>query len=1117
MPRARGRMGETGPVEFAYLGDLVVAEDGRPIELKGGRLRALLVLLLLDVGRPVSARALIEALWAEDPPADPANALQSLVSRLRRTLGPGAPVDQTTQGYRLQVDPDRVDAVRFERLVAAGTEALERADLATAVRSLDDALALWRATPLPDDESPEVVHVRSALEDTHLRASVARAEADLRSGHPAAALARIEPPAEAFPLREDLAALRLRCLIALQRPAEALAAYERTRIYLRDTLGSDPSPRLRGLHAEVLALADAPASARDDVPTNLAPVLTSFLGREEDAAAILERLTRGRLVTLVGTGGAGKTRLASEVAAGVVGGAGPEAPDGVWFVELAPLVEPENLPFAFVDALSLRDTTVLDTRMDRARTEVHERVLGALRGMSCLLVVDNCEHVIEAAAELVDEILTRCPGVRVLATSREPLAVDGELLHPLSPLPVPGPESSPEELSRNTAVRLLLDRATASGADLTLDAVTAGPVADVVRRLDGLPLAIELAAARLRAMTVAEVAARLGDRFSLLTGGRRTALPRHRTLRAVVEWSWDLLSEAEREVAEHFSVFVAGADADAVAAVCPRFAALYERDAVAARDAAADVLVGLVDKSILVPQTQGVGTRFRMLETLREFGADRLAEQGVTGRAHTAAAAYFTQLAARADRLLRSREQTLGLRILDAERENVLAALAFWIDQEDGPRALGLAMSLGWFWTLRDSERDAARWFGDALAVPGAAELPMAAVAQGWLLVTTTNAGLSPRQESTHPIPDPAATADALRRLVGQEPTARLLLALVLSFSGAKGEATEVLDDTLVSEQDPWLRAAAVTVMITLAENDGDVETVRRHLDEAIERWTELGDPWGIAVTMSLRGSQRMIAGDLDGAAADLETAREGLREMGGLFDEVFIRTRVADILLRRGDLEAARRLAAEIEVWRPPPGREALRSTLSIMGGALLAAIAVTADDRDEMARTADRLGRVLTRDVGPSGFESHPRAIGYAALVHLELRLGERAAALENGVRAYELSVETQDYPIMAACALAAVDLAQDRGEAEHAASMLGASARLRGVHDATNAMVVVLRRNLVDDLGEAAFTRAFDAGRALSQQEALLAVDPRPVPALAGDGAAKEVQGVLAGDDG
>src|SRR6266704_2954258 len=536
-------------MEIGLLGPLVVTRDDRPLGLGGAQPRLLLALLALDPGRVVGVDRLVDGIWGANLPGEPANALQVVVSRLRRALAPDQVVVSRPPGYLLAIDPERVDAVRFERLAAAGRAAIAAGDAERASGLLQAALDLWRGDALAD--FPGVPTARAAatrLEELRLAALEDRIEVDLGLGRQARVIGELQALVEREPLRERLHAQLMRALYATGRQADALGAYQRARAVLAERAGLDPGPELRRLEAHLLAqdpalaiapeLPDAappePGAAADVAPrapgataavapSNLPAPLTSFVGREEEIAQVRKLLGRGRLVTLVGPGGAGKTRLALEAVTRLLAG-GEVGRDGAWLVELASLRDPALLPGAVLDAVS--------PRVELARLEAPaaggegggaaRRPLRALANRHLLLILDNCEHLVEAAANLVETILGACPGVRVLATSREALRVPGELRLPVPALPMP-PEDldDPEELLAFDAGRLFVERARAVVPSLELGASQARAIVEICRRLDGLPFAIELAAARVNVLPVAELAARLHDRFRLLTTGAR--------------------------------------------------------------------------------------------------------------------------------------------------------------------------------------------------------------------------------------------------------------------------------------------------------------------------------------------------------------------------------------------------------------------------------------------------------------------------------------------------------------------------------------------------------------------------------------------------------------------
>ncbi|MEV0850601.1 BTAD domain-containing putative transcriptional regulator [Streptomyces sp. NPDC049954] len=695
-------------MRYRILGATEAYDDsGAPVRLGGARLRTLLTALALRAGRTAGVDTLIDEVWEEDPPSDAPAALQALVGRLRRVLGRSA-IASAPGGYRLDVPPDDVDVHRFTRLATEGAAALDAGEHERAARLLHEALDLWRGPALADlPGQPGAARRPEDLRRTALRH---RAEADLALGRPPAALvAELRELTEAAPYDEPLHALLLRALRADGRPADALAAYERVRHTLAERLGTSPGPELRRVHEELLhedarTATASPPFGRDASPSeparppqspaaaprgNLRPRLTSFVGREPELAAIRAELRTSRLVTLTGPGGSGKTRLAEEAAATL-----PQA----WLAELAPLERPEAVPGAVVSALGLRDT-LLGTgagggeRGPAAAQEPLDLLIDHCASRELLLILDNCEHVVEAAAELAETLLTRCPRLTVLATSREPLGVPGESVRPVDPLP------------EAPAARLFAERGAAVRQDFRPED-DAEAVEEICRRLDGLPLAIELAAARLRMLTPRQIADRLDDRFRLLTGGSRTVLPRQQTLRAVVDWSWDLLDEAERTVLCEASVFAGGWDLAAAEAVCS--------------GPVAALTGSLVDKSLLVaaPAPAGDGMRYRMLETIHEYAAERAAGRtdllDAAGRRH---GQYFLAFVTRADPLMRSAGQLPWIRRTETELDNIRAALSRAVRLRDEDLATGLVLRTGWFWWLRNYRVEGAAWAGHTLSL----------------------------------------------------------------------------------------------------------------------------------------------------------------------------------------------------------------------------------------------------------------------------------------------------------------------------------------------------------------------------------------------------------------
>ncbi|MFF2348880.1 BTAD domain-containing putative transcriptional regulator [Kitasatospora sp. NPDC058115] len=871
-------------------------DDGTPVPLGGARLRALLAALALRHGRPVPADLLVDEVWDADPPQDSSAALQTLVGRLRRTIGRDR-VGSGPAGYWL-TDPV-TDLGEFQRLAGEGRRALERGDHAEAAERLRAALALWRGPVLAD--LPDRGGPATRLEAQREEARRHRITADLGLGRAAELVAELAELCERQPLDEPLQYLMVRALHESGRTAEALQHYERTRRALAEELGVDPGRQLRTLHAELLAPAGPPTGAPPATAAPAAPVppapaparpagnlrgrLTSFVGREHDLAALRSVLATSRLVTLTGPGGSGKTRLSVE--AGRLEQAAGHWPDGVWLAELAPLERPDAVPGAVVSALGLRET-VLHTGASMVAEVIEARSDDPVRRLveycgrrRMLLVLDNCEHLIQSAADLAESLLTECPGLTVLATSREPLGVPGETVLPVEPLPDP------------VALRLLAERAAAArpGFDPQSDPEAC---AEICRRLDGLPLAIELAAARLRVMTARQIADRLDGRFALLTAGSRTLLPRQQTLRAVVDWSWDLLGKQERAVLRRLAVFAGGWTLEAAEAVCSDGAEVPGEEV-------ADLLLSLVDKSLLVADLTGDGPpRYRMLETIHEYAVERLAEARETGATEARHVAYFRELVRTADLNVHGPAQLHWLAVLEREHDNIRTALRRAVDRRDEGEALVLVLGMSWYWSLRGFSQESRRWYEAVLTIgpdpfgPDTRPVPL------------------DRPVLEYPLPMPPEVADEARRAV-------VICRLISLFEGnldvladpdavalARNVTEAYTPDLPQAYRFPGLMRVFGAFLV------GQLDTMQELLDDAVEGCRRHGSSTDLAFILQIRA--KMMNDWPDGAAQstlDGEESLELYRRSGDLWG-------MSQALSARGESLANQGRAAEaVEAYR--------------------------------------------------------------------------------------------------------------------------------------------------------------------------------------------------------
>ncbi|KAA9152414.1 AfsR/SARP family transcriptional regulator [Amycolatopsis acidicola] len=1034
-------------MQVSVLGPVRVrADDGTPVDIGGARLRMLLARLALDANRPVTVEALVDGLWGGDPPADAANALQSLVSRLRKALGDGGRLTSAGGGYVLDVES--VDAHRFEELAARGRRELAAGRHGDASAALTEALALWQGEPLSDVvDAPFAQPPAARLADLRAAAVEDRFEAELELGRHAEILADLEAAGAANPLRERLAALRMRALYAAGRQSDALAVYEQTRAILAEELGVDPSAELKQMQLAVLrGEITKPRQERDHLPVRL----TSFVGRDAELEELSGALSAARLVTLVGPGGAGKTRLATEMAH-----RHPANEHGrVWFVPLASVRDAGDVTGAVLGALGSVDMPLLNSAPKMQQVDALDRVVDLLRGGEALLVLDNCEHLVAAAAEFAHELLVRLPTLRILATSREPLAITGEHLCHVGPLALPAAE------------RLFVERAAAVRSGFTLDEATAPPVREICRRLDGMPLALELAAARLRSMSVDQIARRLDDRFRLLTSGSRAALPRQRTLRAVVEWSWDLLEKPERVLARRLSLFPSGATVSAAEAICAD-ETLPEQDVVY-------VLGSLVEKSI-VDTIEGSEPRYRMLETLRAYGEERLDEAGERSEIAGRFAAYFLELAEKYEPTLRRANQLEAVLVFRTEQDNMITALRRAIATDDAETAYRFVASLFWYWVVSGNNVSPGEFFSGVLAF--ADRIPEHAYAAFNAMNTLFEAIPSfDKARDLRALIDDCVRTGAVERYPG------LSLGLpMLSFLAREPELAERELRRAQGHADPWARACASWVEGFMLDDKGDLDGSERARERALDGFRQLGDRWGVAMTLAMQAGAYSLRGQHQRAIDGFDQGRAIAAELHSTDDHVQQLTRLSTERMRMGDLPGAWRDLRQAGALAEASDRVELKAITLFTELELARRTGDLPHARAMLAKVTDLVPRVPF----PASMAEEWLAMYTASVLLSE---GNLSAARKKLPVAIKLAGERGDMPDVAQAVQVAARLFRQEGDPERAAWALGASQSLRGAFDDGDPELAGLIVELESALGEERYRAAYDSAAQLSKVDAL-----------------------------
>lgn len=918
-------------MELRILGTLEARAGGADVTPTSGKQRALLALLALHAGEVMPSDRLVEALWGADAPGSTRNALQVHVSQLRRSLGAGGEKLVTRPGgYVLDIQDEDIDARRFEGLIARGRRELESGSPETAARRFRAALELWRGDPLGDLRYETFARTEAArLDEFRLIALESRIEADLRLGRHFECIGELEVLVEEEPLRERPRAQLMLALYRSGRQADALDAYRSARAALVDELGIEPGPDLRELHGRILAqdpqlMGSTTGRPSAPEPFGNSPVpVTSFVGREREVAELTEVIPRQRLVSLKGPGGAGKTRLALRVAQELAA----EFEHGVRLVELAVAHDPADVWPTVCAAL--------DGAAESGRSYA-ETAVATLSSQQVLLVLDNCEQILGPVREVADVLLSGCPRLRILATTREAL---GHAAEHVWPIPDMGEH----------AVTLFAERAERALPGRGLDESEIAVAERICRRLDGLPLAIELAAARVSVLSLEQIDERLADRFRLL----RSPSPgpdRHRSLRAAVDWSYDLLDEREQIALAAMAVFRGGFEIDAAEHVVAG-GAIAEQDVL-------DLLAQLVEKSLVARyQERGPAARYGLHETIREYAAERLDELDLITEVRGRHAEHFLAVAEQAERRL-SEPSVEWLDRLERNHDNLRAALDH-LEGSDGDGLVRLAGALAGFWEYGGYLSEGTRRLATALEADAGrrgyrAKALSGASALAALSGDPTTAGKWAEEALAlyREVGDPHGVAEALWRL-----------GYAVAEQGEPAAAQPFLEESLRAFDDLREEGMAISVARSLAWTHyllGDLVEARVLHEENLERSRAGGDERMEARSL---GSLATLAVDDDRAAEALPLLRRAYlidRSLGDRLEAALDLCRLAKALVALGEPATAARLLGSFEAIAKESGADV--PWVSRMNEGTLASI------RDQLGDPATHesleAGRVLTPD---------------------------------------------------------------------------------------------------------------------------------------------------------
>lgn len=1060
-------------MQLRVLGPLeLVGDDATAVPLGGAQLRRALATLALHAPSSTPVDVLNDVLWPEGPPSS--NALQATVSKLRKTIAP-ITIDATASAYSLTLGPAGIDAHHFEKLTSSGRDAAADGRHEAAVEQLDVALTMWRGRPF-DDLADLPIGQAPAARLSSLRESAisTRLECNLSLGRLDVAAAELEALTVSEPFVERWWALLMLSRYRQNRQADALRAYQQARSILADELGLEPGPELRQLESRILqhdpSLGPA-SSGRLAQPVRVQPARTvtlpqrlmSFVGRDRHIESLSFLLAEERLITVLGPGGAGKTSLSIEVARRVAATMSPR----VVLIELASVPRGGDVMAAVAAVVSPGNG---ELRSGAAPSNELDRIVDALGDQPLLLILDNCEHVVAEAAEFAAAVLRQAPSIRILATSREPLAVPGERIWPIPPL------------TADESFELLRARAASAGVELESSEPTRQAAARLIERLDGLPLAIELAAARLRSMSITDIVSRLDDRFALLSVGPRTAEPRQQTLRNLFDWSHDLLDEQERMLFRRLAVFPGGATLDAIEDVCTDPMTADDGPAGGGRGAdrllrrqAHELISHLVDKSLVLVDHTPAGARYRMLQTLADYAAEQLVAAGEAEAFASRHAQYFAERLRPVERGLFGHEQRHWMEWLRVEWANITAAIDHALAVDDGNTAICLTAPLGWYFFMIDESASGAEWLHAALSCGGNRDPRLHSLA------------LSSYAFLASMGPDPAHAALVAERALAtldsyDDPITEAIVVgeyvVCHLFRGrieVCRQALPLCEEAAHRSGDRWSMAMASLVGAEVLNGAGDPEAAEREMRHAADGFAAVGDRFSYTLCVTHAAELAEMHGDYDRAVRMLEESVAIAEDVGFSPRIMATRSRLANLEILRGNLALAasiHRRAIDVDDGPVPQWVNAI----SLLG---LANIARRRGDPVEALRLVDE-GIALPRSLGiPLMRSSLLVARGYS----LDLA-GERDAALAAQSEALTVALQLGTTRVVANAVEGLAGALAIDGQEVAAARLLGAADALRrrsgGPMPAAERFDVDrAERRARAALGDSAFEAEFAAG--------------------------------------